>query len=981
VRSISPEEWRRVERVVDGALDLPPAQRSEYVAQACGADHALRAAVEALLRDTPEVGFLDRPASSFVAPLISAPPNDGDNVEETPGVRIGPYRVVKELGRGGMGAVFLADRADGQFEQRVALKLIKRGMDSEEINRRFRAERQILARLHHPNIARLLDGGVSADGRPYFAMEYVDGTSITAHCDAHRLSVGERLRLFASVCDAVRYAHQSLVVHRDLKPSNILVTQSGEVKLLDFGIAKLLRDDDVDRTAQPHTQAGIWFFTPDYAAPEQLRGAPITTATDVYALGAILYELLAGRRAHRFASRTPVEVTRVVCDVNPDPPSVAARRPATESAEPSSEEVSRARGSDPGQLARLLKGDLDTIALTALHKDPARRYPSTEALLEDIRRYQSSLPIRVRGESLGYRTGKFIQRHGVGLAAGTTLLVTLLGGLAGTAWQARVASREAAKAHAVKNFLIGLFTAADPAQSRGRDETVRELLVRGRAAADTGLAAQPDVKAELLTTLAAIYRELGLYAAADTLFRRAATLTEHVYGGESAEVASALNGWGASLLASGEYNRAESLLIRALATNRRVRGSADSATSVSMSNLAAVFEAKGRFDEAERLDREALAVSRKLYGDASLKAAEDLSNLGELLWRAGRLASADSATRAALAIRQREQPPDHPQYIISQHNFAGMLLALGRLDEAERLEREVVAKWRRVHPEGHNDIAIALQQLELILEARGRYPEAESTLVEAVSIRRRWLGEHHPETIALLANLGTLDYRMDRLPEAAAATREALDGFRVTLGPRHATTLTTENNLGAILTRQGAFVEAEPLLRDALAARRATFGDSSEAVAQTLRNIGLLYNGRHDTHRAEASFREALAIYQHVLPAGHFRIAEAMSALGALLADRGCSAEGERMLRDALAVRAKAHGAADPRTAETERALGVCLAALDQPNEAERHLLASYAALEKNQFAARQRAETARRLVVFYETHGRQPDAARFRSH
>src|SRR5829696_10380540 len=336
MKDVHDSRWQRLDAMLDAALELDPAAQAAFLDQACAGDPELRADAEAMLADAGAATFLDTPAAAFAAPLLPTQggtegggTRGGDKGGATPaappdGAIVGPYRVVRELGRGGMGAVYLAERADGQFEQQVALKLIKRGMDSEEIHRRFLAERQILARLSHPNIARLLDGGVSADGRPYFAMEYVDGAPITAHCDERRLTIDERLRLFRGVCSAVGYAHQSLVVHRDLKPSNILVTSDGTVKLLDFGVAKLLRRGPGQETGV--TRTGVRVMTPEYAAPEQVLGARVTTATDVYALGAVLYELLTGRRAHRFRKHTPAEVARVVCEVAPELPSTAVTR-------------------------------------------------------------------------------------------------------------------------------------------------------------------------------------------------------------------------------------------------------------------------------------------------------------------------------------------------------------------------------------------------------------------------------------------------------------------------------------------------------------------------------------------------------------------------------------------------------------------------------------------------------------------------------
>jgi len=357
------DRWRRAGAVLDEILDLAPEARGAHLARLSRSDPGLSRTLAAMLTAsvaTPD--WLERPALGLAAPLFRAPAAPADAEQS---LVIGSYRTLRRLARGGMGEVFLAERADGQFEQRVALKLIKRGMDFEEVHRRFLAERQILARLSHPHIARLLDGGVSADGRPYIVMEYVDGDDLIAASDAHRLTIDQRLHIFEDACEAVRYAHQNLVVHRDLKPSNILVTASGELKLLDFGIAKLLRDDSGNSVVETRTELRV--MTPEYAAPEQVRGEPVTTATDVYALGAVLYELLTGRRAHQFKRPTPAEVERVVCQVDPEAPSVVALR---------SGDVAAARRIDTGRLRRLLHGDLDTIVLKALQKEPARGYPS-----------------------------------------------------------------------------------------------------------------------------------------------------------------------------------------------------------------------------------------------------------------------------------------------------------------------------------------------------------------------------------------------------------------------------------------------------------------------------------------------------------------------------------------------------------------------------------------------------------------------------
>lgn len=978
---LSPEEWKRVEPLIDAALDLAPTDRARFLDTACIGDPDLRAQIERLLADGDSLKFLESPAADFAQPLLSSPTGEPHDTELLDEEGVGPYRLRRELGRGGMGAVYLAERADGQFEQQVALKLIKRGMDSEEIYRRFRSERQILARLVHSNVARLLDGGVSATGRPYFAMEYVDGQSIVDHCDSRRLGIRARLQLFTAVCEAVRYAHQNLVVHRDLKPSNILVTTNGQVKLLDFGIAKVLTEEAVSEGTL--TRVGVRALTPDYAAPEQLRGDAVTTSTDVYALGAVLYELLTGRRAHRFSERTPAEFERVVCEVNPELPSTVVTKPSVMTGGAvgqSPGEVSGVRATDPQRLSQALRGDLDTIVLTAMQKEAARRYASVDALLDDLHRYMARLPIRARPDSLGYRTRKFLERHRVGVAASAAIAAALLVGFAGTIWQARVARREAAKATAVKDFLAGLFTASDPVYARGRDVSARELLDRGRVAADTGLSAQPELQAELLHVLAATYRELGLYGPSDTLHERAIRLATSVHGAESAEVSSIANGWATTMYAAGQFDRADSLLSRVLAiqTQRSGRDSPDAVKTIS--NLASIYDAKGDFAKAETLYREAISVGPRVFSPNDAEVAADLNNFGVALWRRGKIELADSMVRAALELRRKLYDPEHPSFITTQHNLASILQARGDLAGAEKLEREVVAKRRRLYPGGHSDVAIALQQLEAILTAQGRYEESESTLVETLAIKRKLLGPDHSQTTQTVANLGVLNYRMRRLPEAAAATREALAALRRTLGPEHPTTQTTLNNLGAILSEAGSLDEAKPILRDVLAFRRKTLGDSAILTAQTMRNVGLLEYRRGRYSDAETAFRRALGVYRAKLPAGHFTTADALTGLGMVLAERGCASEGEQVLREALAIRTKAHGATDIRTAESQRALGVCLAGLGKSDEAESQLLTSHAGFLANRFAAQDLAETRRRLAIFYESRGRRAEAAKYRA-
>jgi serine/threonine-protein kinase len=952
MRHLTPQRWQQLALIFDDALELGPEARAGYLDQLCAGDPALRAEIDLLLAADAASGELPEAADAyFPSLLVAAPQPHQPAVEEVPtGTMIGPYRVMRELAHGGMGVVYLAERADGQFEQQVALKLIRAGLDSSEVQRRFLAERQILARLNHPNIAKLLDGGIAAEGRPWFAMELVEGSPLLAWCDERKLALGERLQIFEAVCEAVRYAHQNLVVHRDLKPSNILVTAEGRVKLLDFGIAKALEGGAAAQgSGAVETRTELRILTPEYAAPEQVRGEPVTTATDVYALGAVLYELLTGQRVHRFERHTAVEIERVVCETEPEQPSTAAMHDIG---------ASTARGTDPGRLRRLLRGDLDTIVLKALQKEPARRYASAEALLDDLRRYASGLPINARPESRTYRLGKFVRRHGVGVATTTALLLALLAGLGGTLWQARAASREAVRALAVKDFLIGLFQESDPAQARGRNITADELLARGVQRLDTALTQDPALQSELLGELGKIHRELGLFERADSLLDRSVRLARAAHGERSGAYAARLNDWATVLRRTGDLARAESLGRRALVLSRAVHGEDDLRVAESAMELASTLGARGDVEPAESLYRAALAIGVRRYGPDHLEVAPDLENLGALLGEGkGDYAGADSAYRAALAIFTRHLDPDHPKVLNLRGNIAANLGQQGRLGEEETLARELVGRYRRLHPGGHPDLAWALHLLGDAVAGQGRLAEAESLETEALALRRRFFGNDHHETMYSVNNLAIVRYRAGRLAPAESSFREAHALFRKALGADHPTTTTALNNLGAVLSEEGKYADAEPVLDEALRLRRRKLGDSSPEAAMTLRNLGVLWDRMRRPNEAERAFREALAIYRAKLPEGHFRTAEALAGLGAVLLAEGRAAGAEPLLREALTIRQQQLDDKDVRLAETRRDLGLALAALGRHAEARPLLLEGCRILAESRPGVRQPRE------------------------
>jgi eukaryotic-like serine/threonine-protein kinase len=951
--------WSQVESLLDEVLELAAEERPAFLERIGARAPELRAEVEHWLRATelPD-GFLDQSGPEYVAPLVSAT----EEIRPPEGTRIGPYRIMGVAGHGGMGTVFLAER-DEPYHQRVALKLVRGAVALDDhVVRRLVEERRILASLEHPHIARLVDGGVTEDGLPWFAMEYVQGRPIDHYCEQLSLQLHARLQLFLTVCDAVQFAHRNLVVHRDLKPSNILVTGDGEVKLLDFGIAKLLAEGRSDAAL---TETGVRVLTPQYASPEQIRGDPIAVTSDVYSLGVLLYELLTGRRPHHSSGLNSQALEHATLQQPPPRPSTVV--------------------SDP-RLGRRLRGDLDIILLTALRKEPERRYPSVERFATDIRRFLGGLPITARPDTWRYRAGKFVRRHRLSMAAGAAVGLSLVGGLIGTTWQARVAERAAAKERAVKNFLVGLFQVSDPTQSRGRDISARELLDRGARRAESALAATPDLQSELLHVLGIIHSELGLLGRADTLLERAVRLSRSTHGERSAELAARLTDWGILLTQRAQFTAADSILRSALAIRRRVFGPRDSSVAATLRALGEVEARLAKNDAAESLYREALATDRSLFGDEHLSVASDLDGLGTTLYQAGRMPGADSVFRAGLAIRRRLLDSGHPLLLISLDNVAQASKELGNYGQAERLQREVLEQRRRLHPQGHPELARTLRELASVVAGPDRpdskSEEAESLFVEAIAMQRTFLGFDHPETILTLNNRAPLRYWNGDLSGAETDLREVVGNWQRTLGKEHQNTLMAMSTLGTVLRDEGRYDEAEPLLRQALSVRRKLFGDSHGHVAQGLAQLAKLHQLRGDYRTAEQEYREALAIDRKLLPAGHPVIAWRLNGLGEALTGRGKVVEAEPLLREALTIRLEKLGPHERLTSVTRRALGVCLMGLGRHQEAEQLLVASYESVSDGEdyWSSREAAETAKRLAEFYGTRGRAAQAAHYRA-
>ena len=992
MKDLSSERWQQIDTLFAEALDRPPDERSAFLRHACGDDPALYHAVTQLLDEMDAAAqALGESVTDFAAPLM--PELEADlRAEDVDDVsvdrRIGPYRVVRPIGRGGMGTVYLAERADDQYRQQVALKLVRKGMDTQEIVQRFRYERQILASLEHPGIARLYDGGVSGDGRPYLVMEYVDGQPIDAYCDAHRLSVVDRLKLFEGVCDAVQYAHRNTVVHRDLKPSNILVTAEGRVKLLDFGIAKLLAEEPVTPAA-PRTRTGWRAMTPEYAAPEQVRGAPVTTATDVYALGGVLYELLTGRRPLDTTARSAAEVEAAVLDQVPERPSTVVARPVTHrhrdgtTATVTPKAVSAARDTTSTRLRRRLRGDLDVILLKALRKEPARRYASAEALRDDLWRHRTGQPIAARRDSVRYRVATFVRRHRMGVGVALVAAVVLLGlGLFHTmriTQERDRAQAEAARAQAAMTFMETLFDGADPDETLGDTLTVFELLDRGTRQVGQALPNQPDVQATAQHILGTLYLKLGAYDQAAPLLQDAVAVQEAEEG--------AATEWLPHVnlahlhVHTGAYDKADSLFQVGLARHRAAWGARHANVASVLVDYGAVLQEMGRYDEARTHLNEALSILEQAPGERREALADAQFALGTVYMNEGQYAAADSLFRAVLTIRRGLYGPTHSKVADALNNLGNSLYDQSEYAAADSLLQETLAIRRQLFGGDHPAVAKTLNNLSLVPYARGDYAAADSLMRLSLGIVERLVGREHPDAAMTLNNIGWVQLRQGDLDEAETTFRESLRIMQQVSGPVSPDAALLLGNVGFVLHTKGDAAAAEPFFREALAVREQVHGPENMhvawrqfALAEALRDLGRYAE-------AETLHRKSVAIRRALRPADHFDVARGLNGLAGALADQGKHAAAADAYREALSIYQALYDADHDTVVEVQGALGASLTALGRFEEAEPLLLQHYETLTGLKEA--DRADTqiaAERLAALYDAWGRAEDAASYRA-
>ncbi len=818
---------------------------------------------------------LDSSAAFGISPL------DGTTAREPQS--IGPYRLLRRLGEGGMGQVWLAEQT-APVHRNVALKLIKVGACDAEVLQRFRSERQSLAMMEHPAIAKVFDAGAAPDGQPYFVMEYVPGVLITHYCDQKRLSIRQRLELFIKVCEGVQHAHQKAIIHRDLKPANILVTEvDGQPmpRIIDFGLAKATGPEIGDETMM--TRAGGFLGTPGYMSPEQAESkGDVDTRTDVYSLGVVLYVLLTGDQpfdVSQWKKQPFYEVLRQLREVDPPPPSAkvhaTAEKEAKRKPESSSASSAELRGVPFRQLESLLHGDLDWITMKAIEKDRARRYGTPMELAADVGRYLHNEPVVARPASTAYRLQKYVRRHRVGVAVAAGLVLLLAGFAAMQAVQLRRTTRERDRAARITDFMTSMFKVADPSEARGNSITAREILDKASSDINTGLSKDPELQAQLMYTMGDVYSSLGLDSRAESLFRSSLDIDGRVLGSGNRDTLRAAASLAQSLRYQGHYPEAEALIRPTLDAQRRLFGPRDPDTLRSinslantldlqskhaeadkllsdllvverqvfgpehpdtmktMRNLSIVFREEGHFADAEKVQRETLAIEQRLVGPDSGDTLSIMVSLGNTLLAEGHYADAEKISREVFAIRSRVFGPEHPESLVSKYNLALVLLREGRFAESEKLAREALASRQRALGPEHPDTLMSMDQLGEILSAEGRVSEVTALMREVVALKTKVLGVEHFSTLISMNNLAEALFADGRLAEAEQEHRETLEIRRRLLGPEHPDTLYSMAGLAGTLSHEGRYPEAEQLLQQALQIQVRTLGADSPDAART----------------------------------------------------------------------------------------------------------------------------------------------------
>lgn len=897
--------WERVKQVVHEAIQLDGEERNRFVEEACGADAELRVEVDSLLDVAKNIdaSFLESASLPKVRQADEVPL---DPPTLAPGTLIGQrYRLRHKLGEGGMGQVWLADQTD-PVRRPVALKLIRAGMYDEEVVLRFRAERQSLAIMDHPAIAKVFDAGTTAQGQPYFVMEYVQGRPITEYADEHSLSIRDRLELFIQVCEAVQHAHQKAVIHRDLKPANVLIVEvdgKPEPRIIDFGVAKAIAPSAAGETL--YTHMGRFLGTPAYMSPEQVdpNAAGIDTRTDVYSLGVLLYVLLTGLRPFEVKQRTEPPIDELLRHLREDdPPSLSGKLRS----DPSLHLTASSRGANRAELLSALRGDLDAIAMKAVERDRERRYVSPLEFAADLQRYLNHEPIAARAASTGYLMRKYIRRHRIaaGVLAGLVALLTAFSTMQAVQLEQIRRERDRAnherdRAARITDFMTGMFKVPDPNQAHGNAVTAREVLDTAAKDIDRQLANDPESLAEMLHVMASTYLNLGLYPRAEALARRALEARQSLHGHDDPKTLASKTQLGLILEREGHYADADRLDREALGDERRVLGATNALTLETLNHLSILAGDQGRQDEQERLAREALELAERNLGPEAEQTLMAMHNLAESLLVRGRDAEAEPQWRRLLDIEQRVWGAEDPRTVRARSNLALTLWHLGRDAEAERLYREVLDIDRRVLGPEHENTTLAEVNLAALLIEEGRVAEGEAMQQQTLQVQLRTLGPDHADTMLNEGNLADTLRIEGKYREAERLQRATQARQLRILGAEHPDTLLSQSDLSRTLVDAGRYAEAEQLARQTYVSQSKLLGADHPDALITLTYLGLALSHLGRYTEARQLFRDIIA-KQHE-GVGHAEPWSAWYDLACVAVAAGRTADALENLREAIA--------------------------------------------------------------------------------